>query len=48
VQRELIHVALFNATITEKGGRRRREEGSLPGVEGAGGLIGGARCNWRW
>jgi len=36
VQRELIHVALFTCNITEKGGRRRREEGSLPGVEGAG------------
>jgi hypothetical protein len=32
------------AAITEKGGRRRREEGGLPGVEGAGILTGGARC----
>jgi len=37
-----------HAAIAEKGGIRRREEGSLPGVEGAGGLIDGARCDWRW
>jgi hypothetical protein len=44
MQRELIHVALFPCNITEKGRRRRRrEEGSLPGVEGARGLVGGAR-----
>jgi len=43
------------AAIPEKGGRRRREEGGLPGVEGAGVLIGGARCGcggeagcWLW
>jgi len=43
------------AAITEKGGRRRREEGGLPGVEGVGVLTGGARCGcggeaggWLW
>jgi hypothetical protein len=43
------------AAITEKGGRRRREEGGLPGVEGAGVLTGGVRCGcggeaggWLW
>jgi hypothetical protein len=30
-----------HAAITEKGGRRRREEGSLLGIERAGGLTGG-------
>jgi len=34
--------------VAEKGGKRRREEGGLPGVEGVGGLTGGARCDWRW
>ena len=36
------------AAITKKGGRRKREEGGLSGVEGAGGLTGGTRCDWRW
>jgi len=43
------------AAITEKGGRRRREEGGLPSVEGARVLTGGARCGcggeaggWLW
>jgi len=31
--------------VTEKGGRRRKEEGGLPGVEGVDGLIGGVRCD---
>jgi hypothetical protein len=34
--------------VAEKGGRRRREEGGLLGVEGVGGLTGGAMCDWRW
>jgi len=28
----------------QRGRRIKREEGGLPGVEGAGGLTGGARC----
>jgi len=34
--------------VVEKGGRRRREEGGLPGIERVGGLTSGARCDRRW
>jgi len=34
--------------VAEKRGKKRREEGGLPGVEGVGGLTSGARCDWRW
>jgi len=35
----------LHVVVAEKGGRRRREEGGLLGVEGVGDLTGGARCD---